>query len=499
MKRDALSTTSMFDPLSSAPRPASEPVPAFNEDELVRSICQESFYEFVKEFWSTLIPDEPTWNWHIEYLCDELQKVAERVFRKEEKLYDLVINISPGSTKSTIASHMFPAWVWTRMPRARMICASYAHPLAMELSRKCRALIKSEKYVQTFGIKLTDDQDTKSHFENTKKGQRYAVGSGGAVTGMHGDFIIVDDPINPLEIASAAEIKSTNRWMSETLATRKTNKLVTPLILIMQRLHQDDPAGNLLERMKGTGKLKHINLPAELTDAVRPTYLKERYVDGLMDPIRLPRHVLESARKELGEFGYAGQFLQSPIPMGGGMFKTDRLVFDNPPPLSQFTQLVRYWDKAGSAGKGCFTVGALLGRAKDGRIWILDIVRGQWDSAKRESVILQTAQMDGKDVLIGIEQEPGSGGKESAESTVRRLLGFRVRVDKPTGDKAMRADPFSVQVNHGNVSIKQGAAWVLDYVEEMRYFPSSRYMDQIDASSAAFATLAQPVRRAGAL
>ena len=122
----------------------------FEENDIAASICRDSFFEFVKEFWSTVIVAEPVFNWHIKYLCDELQTVAERVFRGEAKEYDLIINVSPGSTKSTIASIMFPAWNWTRMAHARHICGSFTEALAHDLSVKSRTVIGSEKYQDLF-------------------------------------------------------------------------------------------------------------------------------------------------------------------------------------------------------------------------------------------------------------------------------------------------------------------------------------------------------------
>jgi predicted phage terminase large subunit-like protein len=483
--------------------------PAFSETDLVASICRESFYEFLKEFWDVIIPEEPVWNWHIEYLCDQLQTMAERVFQNKPKKYDLVINVSPGSTKSTIASVAFPAWTWTRFPTARHICGSHAFDLGMDLSRKCRDIISEQdrhdnkpSFHDCFpNIKLREDQNTKGYFANTMGGMRKSVTVGGkSPVGFHGHFIVIDDPIDPQKVLSEAEIQKANSWMNETLPSRKVDKAVTPMILIMQRLHQNDPTGNRLAQKDKGGKVKHISLPADLEEGyeLKPRFLKKYYQDGLMDESRMPRHILREARNQLGEFGYSGQYGQSPVPLGGGMFKVDRIVLDQEPVPARIRRRVRFWDKAGTAGGGAYTVGLLLGLDKDDRYWVLDVVRGQWDSSQREKVIEQTALVDGRDVIIGIEQEPGSGGKESAEATVRRLAGFRVKVDRPTGDKAWRADPFSSQVNGHNVSMKP-ADWNQSFLEELRFFPASTYKDQVDAASGAFNMLAIIRRKVGAL
>jgi predicted phage terminase large subunit-like protein len=481
-------------------------------DELEASVYRDSFWEFLKAFWDTIIAEEPHWNWHMEYLCDELQKVAERVEKRLPKEYDLIINISPGSTKSTIASIMFPAWLWGRMPDARVICGSYAHPLSLDLSRKCRDVILSDKYFRLFpDIILREDQNTKGYFANTCGGERYSVGTGGSVTGMHGHFIIVDDPIDPLRVASQTELDSANRWMDETLSTRKVDKSITPTILIMQRLHQDDPTGHILENRPN--EVKHICLPAvydpELdrprgTDedsfatriSVRPRSLRKRYKNQLMDPVRLSWDVCERSQRELGRFGYAGQMLQSPIPAGGRLFDISNLQLKSPP--GRFRMCVRFWDKAGTSGAGAYSVGVLMAKDFDDKFWVLDVMRGQWNSAVREDIIRSTAEMDGAHVIVGVEQEPGSGGKESAEGTVRRLAGFRVRVDRPTGTKEARAEPYSVSVNNGDVYLARGE-WNRSYVDELQYFPDSQFKDQVDASSGAYTILTKYRMRVGAL
>jgi len=412
---------------------------------------------------------------------------------------------------STICSIMFQPWVWTRMPSARIIGGSYAYNLSMDLSRRGRDIVKSDKYRKAFPeVKLRDDQDTKSYFMNTKGGSRYAVGVGGSVTGMHGHFLMIDDPIDPNKAISEVELTTANRWLAETLPTRKVNKVVVPTILIMQRLHQNDCTANMIEQIKSAQKmdggplrLKHICLPAELTDKVRPENLVTYYKDGLLDPVRLPTGVLNENKAVAGEYGYAGQFLQWPVPLGGGMFKTVKIkIEEDVPAKMSWIQRVRFWDKAGTeGGKGAFTVGLLMGKTKDKRFWVLDVIRERLGSAEREAKIKQTAIADGREVIIGIEQEPGSGGKESAENTVRNLAGWRVRIDKPSGSessKELRADPYSVQVNNGNVVMRRGD-WNVDYLSELSFFPYSKYKDQVDASSGAFNLLTKRKKRAGGL
>lgn len=483
---------------------------SFSEDNVLASICRESFYDFLLEFWDVIVGEEFVGNWHIEYLCKELQKIAERVFRGEPSKYDLVINVPPGSSKSTICSQAFPAWCWTRKPNAQFICGSYAHQVALKDSLKTRDIVMSERYQRCFNIQLREDENTKGLFTNTQKGFRLAIGVGGFVTGIHGHFLIVDDPINPEEAFSEVELKAANRWMRTTLSSRKVDKRITPTILIQQRLHQADPSGDMLERAAqedSKTKVKHICLPGELLfehadgqdiPNVAPASLVAQYEEqeNLLDPVRLPRDVLEKMHDELGEYGYASQVLQNPVPLGGGLFMTNKLHLEDEHP--KLTQIVRSWDKAGTKDGGAYSVGLQMGVDKHGKYWITDVRRGQWGATKREERIRETAEDDGVEVEVVLEIEGGSGGKESGENTVKSLAGFRVYAYHPTGDKEARAYAFASQVGAGNVHVLN-RAWTKDFIEELKFFPASKYKDQVDAGSGAFNRLAKRPRKIGAL
>ena len=471
-----------------------------SEDNLVASICRQSYYEFVKEFWGTVEHKVPVWNWHIKYMCDQIQKVCERVFANKHKKYDLIINVSPGTTKSSVGSVFLPPWIWTRMPTAGFIGGSYSAELAMDLSLKSRDVVMSDKYMRIFPkVRIRPDAKAKSQFYNLQRGTRIAVGVGGSIMGKHADIIVIDDPLDPKLAASDVTLKTANEWMGATLSTRKKDKNITPTILIMQRLHQNDCTEHMIEGAKEALRMakehgykntklgiRHIRLPAEVTKDIKPKKLRKKYKKGLMDPIRITRKFLLEQQAK-GSYHYASQFLQTPVPAGGGMFQTDKITIGVPP--LKLKRIVRFWDKAGTqGGRGAFTVGVKIAEDREKRFWVLHVERVRLDSARREKLILRTARMDTTVVGIGVEQEPGSGGKESAENTVRMLAGFRVRIDKPSGSEAskeLRADPFSVQVNNGNVSMVEGD-WNAAYLEELKFFPNSRYKDQVDGSSGGF-------------
>ncbi len=486
----------------------------FDEIDTVQSLCRESFFEFVQEFWEVLIPEDPVWNWHIPYLCNEAQKMAERIFQRLPKEHDLCVNIPPGTTKSTIMSIMFPAWLWTRQPELRIISACYEDTLALQFAVKSRDLILSEKYQATFKFKLDDkqrwrpstdadaesmsitlkdDQNAKGLYINMAHGERKSVGAGGNITGSHGHVIIVDDPINPKKAVEEASLRQINRWMRETLPSRKVDKKVAPTMLIMQRLHEDDPTGNMLKKKKD--RVRHICLPAQDSKLVRPLKLRLRYEEngGFLDPIRLDQSVLDEQKEDLGAYGYAGQFEQNPVPEGGGIFEVGKVVLDQPAPRitdHNFIEVTRYWDKAGTKDGGKRTAGAKLGIDTKGRFWILDIYKGQWAAGEREERIGEVARADGEWVTVGTEEEGGSGGKESAERTVTyTLAGFRSYTDRPGVSKKLRAETWAPQVRKGNFYVPPGAEWWPDLKNEMAFFPFSKYSDQIDAISGAFARL----------
>lgn len=480
----------------------------------MRELTKGSLFFFLKYFWSEYSQDVFKPNWHIEYICHELEIAARRVAAGEPKLHDIVINVPPGSTKTAIVSIMFPIWCWVNWFHLRFITASYTRDLSLESSEYSRDIIRSDKFKELFPeIAVKSDKDTKSNFRIVKLikatigkaareirgGNRFATSVGGTVTGFHGHINIVDDPIDPLRTTSEQEIKKANYWMDNVLPFRKVDKDVTLMVMIMQRLHQDDPTAHL---MKANAKLlakgepsdiKHISIPGEINNyrhTVKPKSLIKRYSkEGLLDPIRLSKKAL-ATYEALGNYTYGGQIGQDPVPLGGGMIEVDKLVIvhEVPPPY-QIKAVVRYWDKAGTeGGDGPYSVGVKMAKLVDGRFLILDVKRGRWSTNKRENIILATANADGSKVKVYVEQEPGSGGKESAEATVRNLSGFSIYKDRPQGDKTLRADPFSVQVNESNVLMLYGA-WNTLYVDELKHFPNSLYKDQTDASSGAFAKL----------
>lgn len=501
-----------------------------NERKLRAKVLRKSFYEFFKYFWDTIVAEKFSPNWHIEYLCWELQILAERIFNGLPKEYDLVINISPGSSKSTVVSQIFPAWCWTNMPTFRWIGGSHSYDLSLRDSVACRDIVESEQYQELFpGIVLREDMNRQGLFVNTFKGGRLACSVGSKVTGWHGHCLGVDDPIDPESALSEADMKQVNRWMSNTLPSRGIYKSDTPMILVMQRLAQNDPSGEKLELMRRKARVRHICIPAEIVRDddgsllvnIQPPELIKYYKpspplnDGtpypnlVMDPKRLNGQHLRDFHRTLGEYGYAGQYLQDPVPLKGAMFDITKLhISDGAPP--RMVRMIRAWDKAATKDAGAYSAGVLMGLDKFGDYWILDVVRGQWTPTDREAMIKNTAKMDRKGAhgrignLVGdvpveivVEQEGGSGGIESTDNTIRNLAGFKIIGKRVTGKKEERAWAFASQVgvkDHVHVLNRE---WTHEYVQELRFFPHGRFKDQVDGSSLAFNRMARPKKKVG--
>lgn len=490
-------------------------VEVMDQEALLASVCRDEFEQFVREFW----PEVPgagvlVWNWHMSYLCETLQKIAQRVFTCQPREYDVIFNVSPGTSKSTICSILFPCWVWANMPTARILTASHTHELVLDLATKSREVIRGELFSRLYPhIVFSEAQDTKGYYRNTAGGDRLTCTvAGKSPMGFHAHFLIVDDPIDPKKAVSEAEIKNARDFMTNVLPTRKVDKTVSVTFLIMQRLHREDPTAVLLENSKkeDAPKVKHVCLPAELPKGSDGAYLPANispldlipyYRDGLMDPVRLPRYGpggLKEFRTTLGAYGYASQFEQSPIPLAGGMFK-EHWFNQRCKAAPYHARRIRYWDRAATQDGGCYTAGVLMA-FYEGNYYVEHVVHGQWEPDERNARMQATALRDRSrygprdEPPIYVEAEGGSSGRDAWKSVARALVGHVVKEDKVTGAKDARAEPWASQLAAGNVYLVDDATWdVAGYVQEHCLFRPDptvkrlgKFKDQVDASSGAF-------------
>jgi len=288
--------------------------------EVERQICVESFYEFVKSFWDEIIQEEFKDAPHIKYICDELQYLVPFIKGRKKKPYDLIINVPPGSTKTTLVLQMFPAYLWGIDPTARIISSSHSASLSIESASKSRDIILCSKYRRFFpDVELRSDKSAKTSYENTKNGTRDVTSTGSGITGRHAHIKLMDDLQEISKATSTPDREKAINHM-KTLFTREVEKGNSINVLIMQRLHELDCTAYLLG-LSSKRKVKHICLPAELSDLVSPIECKAMYSDDLLDPVRMSIDILEEKAIELGTYGYSSQFKQEPTPPEGGIIK----------------------------------------------------------------------------------------------------------------------------------------------------------------------------------
>lgn len=447
--------------------------------------CRRSLAAFSRVFWPVIEPDTPLdWNWHHDAICLHL----EALVRGQVRL--LLINVPPGTAKSTLVCNMLPAWVWTWRPEWRGYFGSYAQPPANRDSLRTRDIIVSPLYRTLFrpDWSLRRDTNAISYFGNDRTGWRRATSVGGSAGAFRGDCWFLDDPHNPNEQLTDAEIERANRFVFGRFWNRLNDLETGGRCIIMQRLHERDITGEALRRLPG--QWCHLRLPAEYEPEHHcrtPLGWEDprRAPGELLHPSRLSHAALAIEKAAQGARAYAAQYQQRPAPAEGALFRWQRIGTVPVAPLL-VGRPVRYWDKAGTeGGTGARTAGVKLGFDRLGTCYILDVVKGRWSAGQREDVIRATAERDGAETVVGIEQEPGSGGKESAEATIRNLAGFRVFADRVTGDKVTRAEPLAAQVEAGQVKLVAGG-WNDEFLAELAAFPFGQTKDQVDAAAGAY-------------
>jgi predicted phage terminase large subunit-like protein len=298
--------------------------------EISRAECEESLAAFVRQAWHVIEPGQPyVHGWHIDFICEHLEAITRGDELDSGQLYSrLLINVPPGSMKSLLVGVFWPGWEWgpQNLPHHRFVCASHSLDLSIRDGLRMRRLVTSEWYQERWGdrVSLTGDQNQKTKFENTATGFRQAAASG-SITGARGDRVVIDDPHSVDGANSDAMRDTTIQWFKEAVPTRLNNPDRSAIVVVMQRLHQRDVSGVILDDQLG---YDHIMLPMEY-DPTRatPTLLgleDPRTEDcELLFPERFSAAVVERDKKVMGPYAAAGQFQQEPTPRGGGIIKPD--------------------------------------------------------------------------------------------------------------------------------------------------------------------------------
>lgn len=408
-----------------------------------------------------------------------------------------MIFMPPGHAKSTYASVLFPAWYLAQDSTKSIIAGSHTGKLAERFGRKVRNLIAEHASVLGYG--LSEDSQAAGQWATTEEGEYFAAGVGGAITGRRANLGLIDDPIASQQDADSEHVRdATWDWYLADFRTRLKKR--GAIVIIQTRWHEDDLSGRILpESYNGEsgwieardGEMWYVlACPAIAEKADDPM---GREVGAALWPEEYPVERLNQEEKTQGPRKWAALYQQRPKPLEGSLFKPDKITVIDALPAK--LKMARGWDlsAADEVGKTNpdWTVGTLMGKDEDGRIYVADVSRDRGGPDGQEKQVKGVASRDGKRVEISIPQDPGQAGKVLALYYVRKLLGYKVHTSTESGDKITRAEPFAAQVNVGNVFIVRGA-WNKAYIDELRSFPNGSKDDQVDASSRAFERLIAP-------
>jgi len=442
----------------------------------------------------------------------------------------LLILQPPRHGKSEQVSRMFPPWIFGRNPDARIILASYGGDLASKHSRAAREILMSDRYRAVFGNLATTDAPVELSGDSRSvvawdlaaphRGGLLAAGVGGGITGSGANIFILDDPVkNREEAESESNRERVWEWWTSTAYTRLEDG--GAVIGMLTRWYQDDWAGRLLKAMVTDPQadqwvvlcLPDIWEPPQVPEG-KPfsEYHREKLLEGVWvdenDPLgRQPGQALwaqkyneedlERIAANIGTYDYQALYRQNPYLRLGNFFMRDWLpVVDELPKPEKIVARIRSWDKAGTktGSGGDYSVGVLMCMTSDEAIYVEHVVRGRWTPGKREEMMLKTAQLDaerkGPKALIWHQQDPGSAGLDSAQATNRMLAKheFRAHFETVTGDKEVRAGPWSSACEGGQVRLVRGG-WNEAFIEEHLAFPKGQFDDQVDAASIGYSKL----------
>jgi predicted phage terminase large subunit-like protein len=446
-----------------------------------RAVARTDFNTFVHRSFRELNPSVqfmPTW--HNELVASKLEACLRGQVKR------LIINVPPRSLKSLQAAVALPAFALGHNPSAQIICASYGQDLANKHSLDCRNLVSSSWYRTLFpNTRLSPQKQSLQEFVTTQNGFRLATSVGGVLTGRGADIIIIDDPLKPDEAVSETQRKAANEWYDHTLYSRLNDKRTGCIIIIMQRLHEDDLVGHVLEQEQW----EHVRLPAiseeEETHVIRSffgTRTVHRAAGEALHSEREPLAVLQHIRRTIGEYNFAGQYQQQPSPLGGGMVKAEWFKFYTPGEQpSKFEIVFQSWDTANkntelSDYSVCTTWGL-----KRKQLYLLDVYRQRLEFPELKRAIVNWAShFRASNVLI----EDKASGTALIQDLIRDgVLG--VTSYEPTMEKIMRLHSVLSTIENGFVYLPEQADWLAEYLHELTTFPSAKHDDQADSTSQA--------------
>jgi len=460
-----------------------------------KALCERSFKDFVRIAWKQVDTAKYVHNWHVDALADHLQACAEG------KIKRLLINICPGSAKSTIVNVLFPAWLWTIRPEARIISASYSEKLSIRDSLKTRRLIQSQWFQRRWAIHLQDDQNAKAKFENGSLGSREACPMG-SMTGSRGNFVIIDDPHSVDDAKSAATRSKVVDTFLSSIPSRLNEPANDVIIVVMQRLHEDDVSGIILER-PGLG-YEHLCIPllaGPVEDRI-PTsigWVDPRAEGENMFPARFDEEVVKGYKASLGPLQFAGQYQQTPAPADDGFFKRHWFHRFEPGEQPKNIHIYMTSDHAPS-GNNDYNVFRVWGVDSNRNLWLLDSFRKRCTmnvalGIERDHTGKTIISSEGAFALMKKwkphawfpENDPTWSAirpmVEAAMLETRTFVKIEALPTKGAGDKTGKAVPYQAMAAMGMVHIPNGEIGE-EALAEYAVFPVGKRDDQVDADGA---------------
>jgi predicted phage terminase large subunit-like protein len=407
-------------------------------------------------------------NWHFEAVTHKLSEVASG------EVLRLIITLPPRTLKSLCASVALPAWFLGRNPSERVVVVSYSDFLARSHANDFRQVVNHPLYKATFPA-MCLERDTDREIVTTQRGKRIATSIDGTLTGLGGNLIIIDDPLKLGDAMSEAVRTRVIDWYRSTLLSRADDKTAARIVLVMQRVHQDDLAGYLQEQ----GGFEVLNLPAiaqrNETYFLGDGRTYDRQKDELLHPEQEPAHVLAELKREMGPIAFSAQYQQSPIPPGGTIIKRKWLTPYDDVKHQPDDRIIMSWDIALSETEtGDYSACVVLLRRQE-VFFILEVVRGRFpfDALKRK--VMEVKQRYGSSTLL-IEDSPISRGLIQS----LREKSINVTTYKPDTDKRARVIAQSDLFAGGSVRFPRRAGWLEEFTAELLAFPG-RHDDQVDA------------------
>jgi len=455
-----------------------------------RLLLRRDFHTFAERCFKQLNPQTDfVSNWHTEVIAAKLEECRLGKIRR------LIINLPPRHLKSHFASVAFPAWYLGQNPAAQILCVSYAQDLSDKMARECRSIMSSPWYRSLFPTLLSSQKHSVQEFVTTNQGYRMGTSVEGVLTGRGADIIIIDDPLKPDQALSEAQRRAVNNWYDNSLYTRLNNKSTGCIILIMQRLHEDDLVGHVLAQEEW----QVVRFPAiaeENEEHLIETFFGRRRFRRLagevLHPEREPREVLDRIRQTIGEYNFAGQYQQNPAPLGGGLVKRQWFNFYDQPP-EKFEQVIQSWDTGNKPSElSDYSVCTTWG-LRDRRIYLLHVLRKRLEYPELKRRVREQAEAFHAGVVL-IEDK--ASGTQLIQELVHDGM-HNIKRYVPEGDKIMRLHAQTATIENGFIYLPKEAPWLDQYLNELTAFPNGKYDDQADSTSQALGWIKEAATTGG--